>query len=70
MEDKQHPITVDDGVVEYVDEFQYLGSLIVESGHLDEETVKRIAAASRAFGALNRAVFKERHKSANTKRQV
>ena len=43
--------------IECVDEFVYLGSLIVVNGRLDAEVDRRVANTSKAFGALHRAVF-------------
>ena len=57
-------------MVEHVEHFQYLGSLISENGQIDAEIDRRIAGVSRAFGALNRAVFRDRNLSVNTKRLV
>ena len=37
---------------------------------MDDEIDRCIAGASKAFGALNRAVFSDRNLSVNTKRQV
>ena len=51
-------------------EFSYLGPLIAENGRIDAEVDKRIANASKAFGALRQAVFKDAHLSINTKRKV
>ena len=40
------------GSIDWVSEFPYLGSIIAESGRTHEEVNRRIASASRAFGAL------------------
>ena len=56
--------------MEHVCQFPYLGSLIAESGWSHEEVDRRIAHASRAFGALRRAVFKDSNLSVKTKRSV
>ena len=69
-DEEKLPITVDGGQIEWVSEFPYLGSLIADSGRIDVEVEKRIASASKAFGALRQAVFKDAHLSVNTKRQV
>ena len=37
---------------------------------MDVEIEKRLASASKAFGALRQAVFRDAHLSLNTKRQV
>ena len=47
-----------------------MGSLIAESGRSHKEVDRRIANASKAFGALRRAVFKDTNLSVNTKRSV
>ena len=69
-EEDKLPLAVDDGSVEWVSEFPYLGSLMAESGRSHMEVDKRIANASKAFGALRRAVFKDDHLSVVTKRNV
>ena len=69
-DEEKLPITVDGGQIEWVSEFPYLGSLIADSGRIDVEVEKKIASASKAFGALRQAVFKDAHLSVNTKRQV
>ena len=56
--------------MEHVEHFQYLVSLISENGQVDAEIDRRRAGASKAFGTLNRAVFRDRNLSMNTKRQV
>ena len=56
----QLPLSLGDGdVIERVSSFPYLGSLMAENGRVDDEVDRRIAGASRAFGALRRAVFKD-----------
>ena len=64
------PIQVGDSEVECVDEFTYLGSIISSNGLTDAEVDRRIANASKAFGALRPAVFNDRNLIMNTKRQV
>lgn len=64
------PIAIEGGEIENVKEFPYLGSLIAENGSIDAEVDKRIANASKAFGALRYAVFKDAHLSVYTKRKV
>ena len=46
------PIIIEGGEIENVKEFSYLGSLIAENGRIDTKVDKRIANASKAFGAL------------------
>ena len=55
------------GEIEHVSEFQYFGSIIAESGLIDTEIDRRIANASKAFGALRQAVFKDSVLTINTK---
>ena len=55
-DEEKLPIAVDGGRIEWVSEFPYLGSLIADSGRIDMEVEKRIAGASKAFGALRQAV--------------
>ena len=54
----------------YVSEFPYLGSLVTDDGRIHAEVDRRIACASRAFGALKQAVFRDAHLSLCTKRSV
>ena len=54
------PISVEGGDIEHVSEFQYLGSVIAENGRIDAEVDRRIANASKAFGAMKEAVFRDR----------
>ena len=49
-------------------ELQYLGSIIAENGVIDNEIDRRIANASKAFGALRQAVFNIL--TINTKRSI
>ena len=59
------------GLIEWVDCFPYLGSVIADEGNIDAEVDKRMANASRAFGALRHSVFFcEYHLSIDTKRHV
>ena len=51
------PIPVSGGEITSVNEFSYLGSVVAASGRMDADVEKRIAQASRAFGALRKAVF-------------
>ena len=44
-------------MIDAVDKFPYLGSLISNSGRMDVDVDRRIAQASKAFGALRKAVF-------------
>ena len=48
------PIAVEGGDIEGVEEFPYLGSTIASSGAMDPDVDRRVAQASRAFGALRK----------------
>ena len=64
------PLPIIGGEIEDIEEIPYLASLIAASGRMDREVEKRIAQASRAFGALRKAVFLEKNLSLNTKRAI
>ena len=68
-ESDREVITIDGGDIEAVDEFPYLGSLIASSGRMDVDVDKRVAQASKVFGALRKAVFLDRNLSLSTKRR-
>ena len=70
MEEDRRPIALDEGRIEWVSEFPYLGSLVTHDGRIHAEVDRRIACASRAFGALKQAVFRDAHLSLSTKRSV
>ena len=64
------PIPTGDEQVESVTEFTYLGSVISSTGRMQPDIDKRIAQASRAFGALRQPVFNNRDLRVETKREV
>ena len=66
-EDDTLHMALGESSIEHVSEFPYLGSLIAENGRSHVEVDKRIASASKAFGALRRAVFKDSHLLLTTK---
>ena len=66
----REPIAVAGGEICSVDEFPYLGSMIASSGRIDVDVESRIAKASRAFGALRKAVFLDKDLTLRTKRKV
>ena len=68
--DDHQPLAVGGGLIEWVDLFPYLGSVIEDKGSIDAEVDRRIANASRAFGALRQSVFDDCHLSIRTKRCV
>ena len=69
-EEDRKPIVVRGGEIECVEEFPYLGSVVMSNGRLHSEADRRIASASRAFGALRKAVFDDDNLSLSTKRKV
>ena len=60
-EEERAPIHLDDNsVIESVSEFPYLGSIIALSGRIGPDIERRIAQASKAFGSLRKAVFRNK----------
>ena len=53
------PLDLSGGSIDWVSEFLYLGSLLAKSGRAHEEVDRRIASASRAFGALRQLIFED-----------
>ena len=71
VEDRDlEPIALEGGDVTAVDEFPYLGSLIDKSGRMDVDVDRRVAQASKAFGALRKSVFLDKNLSLATKRRL
>ena len=65
------PLDLPGGSIDWVSEFPYLGSLIIaESGRAHEEVDRRIASASRAFGALRQPIFEDPDLSITTKKYI
>ena len=64
------PLELDGGVVEVVEQFKYLGSLVEACGGIVGEVSYRIAQASRAFGSLRDSVFTASDLTIETKRMV
>ena len=64
------PILVGTSMIECVDAFTYLGSVVTSNARMDAEVDRCIASASRAFGALRQAVFKDSNLDITTKRRV
>ena len=70
MSEDTAPITVGEGVIECVDEFPYLGFVVMSSCRLDAEVDKRTANASKAFWTLCCAVFNDSNLTITTKRKI
>ena len=69
-ESDREPIALEGGDISAVEEFPYLGSLMASSGRMDVDVDRRVAQASRAFGAMRKAVFMDRNLSLTTKRKL
>ena len=59
------PLQLENGSVEMVDTFQYLGSCIDAGGDMRNEISSCIAKASRAFGSLRKPVFPKKPVNTN-----
>ena len=64
--DSETPTRIRGEVIEMVGVFKYLGAAVEESERVKKDVEGRIALASRAFGALRRPVFKDKHLSLRT----
>ena len=69
-EEDMASIVVGGDTVERVNEFPYLGSVVMSSGRIDAEVDRRLAGASWAFGALRHAIFNDSNLTITTKRTV
>ena len=56
--------------IEWVTEFPYFGSMIASSERVDTDVDKHIGQASKAFGALRKAVFMDSTLYVQTKRSI
>ena len=70
MDEEKMPLLIGDSSIEYVDAFTYLGSVVVSTTRIDADVDRRISSASKAFGALCQAVFKDCNLTITTKWQV
>ena len=61
---------LDVGSIEIVLYFTYLGSNITSDGEVKDKVKSHIGKAARAFGCLQRSIFKNCHLSVETKRKV
>jgi len=68
--DEQQPLAVGDDLVEWVDQFSYIGPVIADEGSIDADVDKRRASTSKAFGVLRQSVFSDRHLSVISKCHV
>ena len=68
-EDKQ-ALDVGGAEIESVEVFQYLGSQVDHTGRATVDIEKRIAQASKVYGALKKAVFQDHDLTISTKRKI
>ena len=68
-EEDRRPLLVQGQLIEHVSSFVYLGSLLSPDSRVGLEVGRRLASASRAFGAL-RCVFDDHNLSLKTKRML
>ena len=66
----QSPLSVGPERINNVNEFPYLGSVVGSSGRVDADIDRKIAQASKVFGALKQAVFQNHNLTTHTKRLV
>ena len=52
------PVELENGAIEMVDDFTYLGSNITKDGQLGHEGDSRVAKAARAFGSMRDSIFR------------
>ena len=64
------PLQMENGSIDMVNTFSYLGSIIANDGEITSEIASRIAKASRAFGCLRKPIFQNPNLSVLTKRAV
>ena len=70
VESDKEPIALEGGEVNAVEEFSYLGLLIASSRRMVMDVDRRIVRASKAFGALRKAIFLDKNLSRTTKRRL
>ena len=70
MDEEKMPLLIGDSLIEYVKAFTYLGSVVASNTRINADVDRRISSASRTFGALRQAVFKDCNLTITTKRQV
>ena len=69
-EGDKEPIDMGEEEIGVVKEFPYLGSVVAASGRIDSNIDNRIAKATKAFGALRRAVFLDKNLTLRTKQKI
>ena len=58
------------GTIHTVNKFKYLGAVVTRNGGIERDVSEKISRASRALGALHKAVFREKDLSMTTKQLV
>ena len=66
--DARAPISLENGTIEVIDNFPYLGSNLTKNGQLGCEIDARVAKAAKAFGCIRNSIFQ--NLSTPTKRKV
>ena len=66
----QAPVQLEEGTIELVPDFTYLGSNITSDGEVKSEVKIRIGKAARAFGCLQKSIFQNQRVSVEVKRVV
>ena len=64
------PVQVEEGMIQMVDSFIYLSSILSKDGDVMDDIKGRIAKTSRAFGCLRVPIFSNPVLSVDTKRAV
>ena len=68
--EETHTITVDGTVLEKVNLFKYLGSVISANGKMDDDIIERIGAASRLFNSIRQPFLNKKEVTKKTKLAV
>ena len=69
-EEEKSPIQVGNSIIKCVESFTHLGSAVSSNAKMDVEVDRCIASASKAFGAVRQAAFRDKNLSITTKRCV
>ena len=64
------PLTIEGGVIDIVESFQYLGSSISSDGELQVEVSRRLAKAAGMFKCFRQSIFANQFLSVDTRRCV
>ena len=64
------PVPIEDGFIDFMENFQYLKSCNSRDGELSREVSEHLAKAARMFGCLCSSIFVNKRLPINTKRCV